>query len=145
MELTNAAEILLVEDNLRDAEMAIRALKKQKIESGILWLRDGQQALDYVESTGAFAGRAAGHPRVVLLDLKLPKVDGLKVLQRIKGSEETCIIPVVVMTSSAEHSDLMASYRLMANSYLVKPVHYDNFVESVGRAGVYWTQTNQVP
>jgi two-component system response regulator len=145
MELTSAAEILLVEDNPRDAEMALRALKKQNIDSGILWLRDGEQALDYVEATGPYAGRAPGHPRVVLLDLKMPKVDGFAVLQRLKGSEKTRGIPVVVLTSSAEQSDLLESYRLMANSYLVKPVHYDNFVESVGLAGVYWTQTNQVP
>ncbi|HEX4325683.1 MAG TPA: response regulator [Burkholderiales bacterium] len=145
MELTNAAEILLVEDNPRDAEMALRALKKQNIDSGILWLRDGEQALDYVEATGPYAGRAAGHPRVVLLDLKMPKVDGFAVLQRLKGSEKTRGIPVVVLTSSAEQSDLLESYRLMANSYLVKPVDYDNFVESVGQAGIYWTQTNQVP
>jgi two-component system response regulator len=145
MELTSAAEILLVEDNPRDAEMALRALKKQRIDTGILWLRDGEQALNYVEATGPFAGRAVGHPRVVLLDLKMPKVDGFEVLQRIKGSEKTRQIPVVVLTSSAEQSDLLESYRLLANSYLVKPVHYDNFVESVGQAGVYWTRTNQVP
>jgi two-component system, response regulator len=138
-------EILLVEDSARDAEMTMRALKKNGIASGVVWVKDGALALDYVRAAGAYAGRAGGLPRVILLDLKLPKVDGFEVLAQIKGNEKTRMIPVVVMTSSAEHSDLLASYTLMANSYVVKPVSYDSFVQAIGRAGIYWSAVNQVP
>jgi CheY-like chemotaxis protein len=145
MEPMEPFEILLVEDNARDAEMTMRALKKNGIASGVAWVKDGEQALDYVRATGAYAGRSGGHPRVVLLDLKLPKVDGFEVLAQLKGAQETRMIPVVVMTSSAEQSDLLASYKLMANSYIVKPVSYEHFVEAIGKAGIYWSEVNQVP
>jgi CheY-like chemotaxis protein len=138
-------EVLLVEDNPRDAEMTLRALKKGGIDSGVLWVKDGEQALEYIAATGAFSGRAAGYPKVVLLDLKMPRVNGFEVLARLKSSEETRTVPVVVLTSSGEHRDVLESHRLSANSYLVKPVSYDSFVDSVSRAGIYWTRSNQLP
>ena len=144
--MSASLDILLVEDNPRDAEMTLRALRKGGVDStGILWVKDGVEALDYLCATGIYSGRAGGHPKVVLLDLKLPKIDGFEVLERLKNSEATRVIPVVVLTSSAEHRDVLESHRLMANSYIVKPVEYDSFVEAVGRAGIYWTRSNHLP
>jgi CheY-like chemotaxis protein len=143
--MTGSFEILLVEDNPHDAEMTMRALKKTGVSTPVVWVKDGEPALDYVRAAGAYSGRPGGHPRVILLDLKLPKVDGFEVLAQLKGAEDTRMIPVVVMTSSAEHSDLLASYKLMANSYVVKPMDYERFVEAVGRAGIYWSTVNELP
>jgi two-component system response regulator len=139
-------EILLAEDNPRDAEMTIRALRKVNFSNKVHWVKDGEEALDFLFSTGAYAGRDAGHaPKLILLDIKMPKVDGIEVLRRVKGDERTKTIPVVVMTSSNEERDLLESYRLGVNSYIVKPVNFPAFVETVAGIGLYWMLTNRVP
>ena len=139
-------EILLVEDNANDAELALYALKKHHIANHIEIVHDGAEALDYVFCTGAYTHRRIEDvPRVVLLDLKLPKVDGLEVLRRIKSDPHTRLIPVVVLTSSQEERDIVESYRLGVNSYIVKPVDFEQFVESVRQLGLYWTLLNQAP
>jgi two-component system response regulator len=140
------AEILLVEDNPRDAELTVRALKKRHLANHLVWVKDGAEALDYVFGASADAPSAVAHtPKVILLDLKLPKVDGLEVLRRLKGDERTKVIPVVVLTSSREESDLVQSYRLGVNSYIVKPVEFGNFSEAVADLGMYWLLLNQRP
>jgi len=139
-------EILLVEDNPDDVELALHALRKHKLANTIVVVRDGAEALDFLFGTGAYAGRKANAiPRVVLVDLKLPKVDGIEVLRRIKGDPRTRLIPVVVLTSSQEESDLVESYRLGANSYIVKPVDFEQFTETVRQLGLYWLLLNQPP
>jgi two-component system response regulator len=141
---TNDIEILLVEDNPRDAEMALRALRKQNLANKVHVAKDGAEALDFLFARGAYTHRDANHvPKVVLLDLKLPKVSGLEVLKAIKGDEQTRTIPVVVLTSSQEEKDMVESYRLGVNSYIVKPVDFDKFVESVGQLGLYWLLVNK--
>jgi two-component system response regulator len=136
--------ILLVEDNANDAELTLRALKKAHVANDVHVVRDGAEALEFLFGEGAYAARAgAALPRVVLLDLKLPKVDGLEVLRRIKADERTKMIPVVVLTSSREESDLVASYHLGANSYIVKPVDSDKFFEAVHQVGLYWLLLNE--
>jgi CheY-like chemotaxis protein len=140
------ADILIVEDNPNDLELALRALKKGNIVNPIFSVGDGAEALDFLFGEGAYAGRdTAQVPKVILLDLKLPKVDGLEVLRRVKGDERTKIIPVVVLTSSREESDLIESYRLGVNSYIVKPVEFERFVEAVSHLGLYWLLLNQPP
>lgn len=142
----NMIEILLVEDNPNDAELALHALKESKLANHIEWLQDGAEALDYLFGIGAYAGRDLNtQPRVILLDLKLPKVDGLEVLKRIKSDDHTRTIPVVVMTSSREESDIVESYKLGVNSYIVKPVDFDRFAEAVRALGMYWVLLNQPP
>lgn len=138
-------EILLAEDNPADAEMTMRALKKRKLANRLVWVKDGAEALDYLFCRGAYAGRAAGNPKVILLDLKMPKLDGIEVLRRIKETDQTRPIPVVMLTSSKEESDIVRSYELGVNSYIVKPVDFDKFVEEVSKLGVYWTVMNKVP
>ena len=139
-------EILLAEDNPRDAEMTIRALRKVNFANKLHWVKDGEEALDFLFSTGPYASREAGHaPRLILLDIKMPKIDGIEVLRRVKGDERTRTIPVVVMTSSNEERDLLESYRLGVNSYIVKPVNFPAFVETVASIGLYWMLTNRVP
>ncbi len=139
-------EILLVEDNPSDAEMTLRVLKKHHLANSILHVKDGAEALDYVFGTGPFAGRRAENgPRVILLDLKLPKVDGLEVLRRIKSEERTKTIPVVVLTSSKEEKDVVESYQLGVNSFVAKPVDFDSFVGAVTELGLYWLLLNQPP
>jgi len=139
-------EILLVEDNANDAELALYALKKHHIANHIEIVHDGAEALDYVFCTGAYTHRRIEDvPRVVLLDLKLPKVDGLEVLRRIKSNSHTCLIPVVVLTSSQEERDIVESYKLGVNSYIVKPVDFEQFVEAVRQLGLYWVLLNQAP
>lgn len=138
-------EILIVEDSLEDAELAIRALKKNKLANNIVHLIDGVQALDFLFGTGEFAGRNIQRvPKVVLLDLKMPKVSGIEVLQRIKMDPVMKIIPVVVLTSSAEDPDIKRCYELGANSYIVKPVEFVNFSKIVSDLGLYWMVINKV-
>ena len=142
----NAVEILLIEDNPHDAELTLRALKKHGLTNKVQLLQDGAEALDFIFATGAFAHRNINsRPKVIFLDLKLPKVDGLEVLRRIKADERTRSIPVVVMTSSQEEQDIVESYRLGVNSYIVKPVDFDKFVQSVADLGLYWLLLNKVP
>ena len=139
-------EILLVEDNPRDAEMTLRALRSGNLANKIVHVRDGQEALDWLFNTGSFSARTiAVRPKVVLLDLKLPKIDGLDVLRAIRGDERTHQLPVVVMTSSFEQRDLVESYDIGANSYVVKPVDYESFSAAVLKFGYYWLLVNQVP
>lgn len=138
-------EILLVEDSRPDAEMTLRTLKRRGIANSIEWVRDGVQALDYLYCTGAYVGRSDGHPKLVLLDLKMPKMDGLQVLERMKADPLTRSIPVVMMTSSREEGDLVASYRLGVNSFVVKPVDFNEFAETVAQVGMYWMIANQAP
>ena len=138
-------EILLVEDSRADAEMTLRTLKKRGIANSVEWVRDGVEALEYLFCEGRYADRSGGPPKLVLLDLKMPMMDGLQVLERMKSDERTRTIPVVMMTSSREEGDLLASYRLGVNSYVVKPVDFSEFAEMVSKVGMYWMIANQVP
>jgi two-component system, response regulator len=139
-------DILIVEDNPHDLEMTLRGLQKARLVNHIHVARDGEEALDFIFCEGPHAGRSIDdRPRVVLLDLKLPKVDGLEVLARMKNDPRTRGIPVVMMTSSAEQSDLIESYQLGVNSYVVKPVNFESFVQAVADLGLYWMLLNQPP
>lgn len=140
------AEILLVEDNEGDAELAIRALKKRNFGNNFVHLKNGQEALDYIFCKGDFADRDKNHlPNVILLDLKMPKVNGMEVLEQIKANEQTRSIPVVVLTSSNEDPDIKRCYELGVNSYIVKPVEFSNFVKAVSELGLYWLVLNNPP
>jgi CheY-like chemotaxis protein len=146
METDGIVELLLVEDNPADAELAIRSLRKFNLANYIHLVRDGAEALEFIFCTGAYASRDARRgPRVIMLDLKLPKVDGLEVLKRIKADPKTRCLPVVVLTSSHEESDLIESYHLGANSYIVKPVDFQQFTEAMRQLGIYWLLMNKVP
>jgi CheY-like chemotaxis protein len=146
MNEANEVEILLVEDNPDDAEITLRALGKHKVANRIIHVRDGTEALDFLYARGEYASRrGASRPRLVLLDLKLPKVGGLEVLKSIKSDPELKIVPVVVLTSSSEERDLVESYQLGANSYLVKPIDFDKFGEAMREVGMYWLLLNQLP
>src|SRR5579863_8414595 len=137
-------DILLVEDNQDDMDLALHALKREQLANHIFVARDGEEALDFLFCRGAFAERSFDHPpKLVLLDLKLPKVDGMEVLKQLKTDPRTKTIPVVMMTSSREERDLVASYNLGANSYIQKPVDFDQFRETVKNVGLYWLVTNQ--
>jgi two-component system, response regulator len=137
-------DILLIEDNENDAELAIRALQKNNVARNIIHLKDGEDALDFLFGNGQYTGRNTNNkPRVVLLDLKMPKISGLEVLEQIKSNELTKTIPVVMLTSSKEHPDVEKSYALGANSYIVKPVDYDNFSKVVNDLGIYWLILSQ--
>ncbi|CDH44223.1 MAG: response regulator [Candidatus Competibacteraceae bacterium] len=139
-------EILLVEDNPNDAELALRALKKNHLANHLFHVADGEEALDFLFARGAFSHRQIENgPKVVILDLKLPKVDGLEVLRAMKADPRTSIIPVVVLTSSKEEKDIVESYRLGVNSYIVKPVDFDKFIIAVRDLGMYWLLLNQPP
>lgn len=139
-------EILLIEDNMNDAELTMRALKKNHVANHIIHVIDGAAGLDFLFGKGAFEGRdIKNKPKLILLDLKMPKVSGLEVLEQIKKSEITKHIPVVVLTSSKEHPDVEKSYALGANSYIVKPVDFESFRKTVNDLGVYWLMLNQSP
>jgi two-component system, response regulator len=145
MSALEQVEILLVEDNPEDAEMTMRALRKRNLANHVHWVKDGAEALDYLFCSGSYADRNAAHPpKLVLLDIKMPKIDGIEVLRRIKGSDLRTI-PVVVMTSSNEERDVLESYRLGVNSYIVKPVQFEAFIDTVANIGLYWVLTNRVP
>lgn len=142
----DTVEILLIEDNMNDAELAIRALRKGNINNKLIHLKNGAEALEFLFGTGKFEGRdISNKPKVILLDLKMPKVDGLEVLTQIKANDLTKAIPVVVLTSSKEHPDIERAYLLGANSYIVKPVEFDEFVKAVTDLGFYWLLKNQSP
>jgi CheY-like chemotaxis protein len=138
-------EILLVEDSTTDAEMTIRALKRSNLANNLVWVKDGAEALDFMYCRGAYDGRRNGNPKLVLLDLKMPKVDGIEVLQQLRSDDAMRGVPVVVLTSSAEESDIVRSYELGVNSYLVKPVDFARFMDVVADAGLYWAVLNRVP
>lgn len=140
-----AADVLLVEDNPLDAEMTLHALREQHLANRIVWTKDGQEALDYLLCRGSHADRDPIPPRLVLLDLKLPKMDGLEVLAVMKADSRLQQIPVVMLTSSAEESDLVRSYNLGVNSYVVKPVDFDAFSQEVSKLGFYWLLINRAP
>ncbi len=144
--MNNHLEILLVEDNPHDAELAIRALKKRNLANNLVHVTDGQTALDFLFGTGTYEGRDVHHqPKVVMLDLKLPKVDGIEVLRQIRADERTKLMPVVMLTSSREERDIIESYKLGANSYIVKPVDFEKFTEAVCNLGLYWLLLNEAP
>lgn len=138
--------ILLVEDNPDDVELTLRAFKKNRIANKVVVVHDGVEALDYLFGTGVHASRDANDkPRVILLDLKLPKVDGLQVLKRLRADERTKLTPVVILTSSKEEQDLVSGYKSGANSYVRKPVDFNQFVEAVRQIGLYWLLINEIP
>ena len=139
-------EILLVEDNPDDEELTLHALKKVNLINRINVVHDGSEALDFIFCTGAYAHRSIENaPRLIFLDLKLPKVDGLEVLERIKADSRTRMIPVVMLTSSREERDIIESYQMGVNSYIVKPVDFEQFVKSIGQVGMYWALINEPP
>jgi len=140
----NEVEILLVEDNPRDLELTLRVLRKNNLANSVVTVTDGEQALDFVFGRGKYAGRDVHTgPKVMFLDLKLPKVDGIEVLRQVKADERTKKIPIVVVTSSAEERDRVESYHLGVNSYVVKPIEFDAFVKTIGDLGFYWVAINK--
>lgn len=141
-----ASEIILVEDNISDADLITRALAKSNVANKILHLKDGQEALDYLFSDGKWKGiKTSNLTKLILLDLKMPKISGLEVLRKIKSNEETKKIPVVVLTSSKEDPDIQECYKLGVNSYVVKPLGFDEFSKTVSQLGLYWMLLNQRP
>ncbi len=137
-------EILLVEDNPNDMELTLRALKKHNLSNKVHVVKNGAEALDYIFATGPYAGRdIADKPNFILLDLKLPKVDGLEVLRRVRSDERTKVTPIVVLTSSTEERDIIESYQLGVNSYIVKPIDFDKFIDAVSEVGLYWMLLNK--
>ena len=138
-------EILMVEDNPTDAELTIRALRKKNLANNLVWVKDGVEALDFVFCRGLFANRINGAPKLILLDLKLPRVDGIEVLRTLKADTRTRAVPVVMLTSSHEERDIVESYQLGVTSYIVKPVDFDKFLEMVSQVGLYWSLVNKVP
>lgn len=146
IDANDIVEILLVEDNPEDLQLTLRALGKANLTNRIQVARDGAEALEFVFAEGTYSGRKLSNgPKVVLLDLKLPKVDGLEVLKRMKSDDRTRAIPVVMLTSSREQSDLVESYKFGVNSYIVKPVNFDGFARAVQDIGMYWVLLNQAP
>jgi two-component system response regulator len=143
---SNKIEILLVEDNPRDAELTIRALKKKHLINNLVHVQDGVEALDFLFARGTFADRdIENSPKVILLDLKLPRINGLEVLRILKEDERTRTIPVVIVSSSAEDPDIVTAYKLGANSYVIKPVQFETFIEAMSKLGVYWLMVNHPP
>jgi CheY-like chemotaxis protein len=143
--MSTIGRILLVEDDPNDVELTMTALAEYHLANEVVVTRDGQEALDYLYRQGAYTTRSNGSPAVLLLDLKLPKVDGLEVLQRIKADEKLRLIPVVVLTSSREERDMVASYRLGVNAYVVKPVDFHEFVNAIKELGIFWAIINEPP
>lgn len=144
--MTKSVEILLAEDNKRDADLTMRALKKKNLSNKIVWVKDGEETLDYLFARGEYKSRSIDDtPKVVLLDIKMPKVDGLEVLQEIRSHPKTENLPVVILTSSKEEKDIIKSYEYGVNSYIVKPVDFNKFLESVAEVGFYWLLLNQKP
>ena len=144
--MNNEKTILLVEDNPDDVDLTLRALEKNHIANEVTVVRDGLEAVEYLFGTGKFAGRDVSQkPTVVLLDLKLPKIDGLEVLRRLRADERTKLLPVVILTTSREQQDVINGYSLGANSYIVKPVDFEKFVNAVGQLGLYWILLNEPP
>lgn len=143
--MNNLGRFLLVEDDPRDVELTLTALEEHKLANEVTVARDGKEALDYLYCRGEFSTRSGGNPAVMLLDLKLPKVDGLEVLQQIRSDERLKMIPVVVLTSSHEEKDVVRSYKLGVNAYVVKPLDFHEFVNAVRKLGVFWALINQPP
>jgi CheY-like chemotaxis protein len=143
--MTEIGRILMVEDDPNDVELTLTALAEYNLANEVVVTRDGAEALDYLYCRGSFATRVSDNPAVLLLDLKLPKVDGLQVLQQIKSDEKLRMIPVVVLTSSREERDMVASYRLGVNAYVVKPVDFHEFVNAIKELGIFWAVINQAP
>jgi two-component system response regulator len=144
--MISQVEVLLVEDNIHDAEMTIRSLKKVNLANNLVHVKDGEEALDFIFAQGKFTDREmVTAPKVILLDIKMPKVDGIEVLRRLKANEATRCIPIVIMTSSKEEQDIISSYELGVNSYVVKPVDFEGFAKAVSQLGMYWLLTNQPP
>lgn len=141
----NLKRILLVEDSPNDAELTLEALSEHNLANEVMWVKDGEEALDFLYHRGAHAGRAGNNPALILLDLKLPKVDGLEVLQTIKKDDTLKIIPVVILTSSREERDLVTSYQLGVNAYVVKPVNFHDFMQAVKQLGIFWAIINEPP
>lgn len=140
----NEAEILIVEDNMDDAALTIRVLKKNNIANNLFHVKDGVEALDFIFCKGIYSTRIATEKlKLILLDLKMPKVDGLEVLEKLKSDNTTKVIPIVILTSSQEDPDIKRCYELGANSYIVKPVDFDNFIKSVSEVGLYWLLLNK--
>ena len=138
-------EILLVEDNPTDAELTMRALRKNNLANNLVWVKDGVEALDFIFCKGQYQDRINSAPKLILLDLKLPKIDGIEVLRTLKSDAKTRTVPVVMLTSSNEERDIVESYHLGVNSYIVKPVDFDKFLEMVSQVGLYWSLVNKVP
>lgn len=143
--MTHIRNILLVEDNPNDAELTMEALAENNLANKVVWVHDGEEALDYLFQRGVYAGRQNNNPVVILLDLKLPKVDGLQVLKEIKADESLRAIPVVILTSSREERDLIEGYRLGVNAYVVKPVEFRAFMDAVRELGAFWALINEPP
>ena len=143
--MADLKRILLAEDNANDLELTVSALREHGLANEIVAVRDGAEAIDYLDQRGQFANRADGHPALVVLDLKMPKVDGLEVLRHIKSSPRLHNIPVVMLTSSREEQDLVRSYELGVNAYVVKPVAFGEFVDAVRQLGSFWAVINEVP
>ena len=143
--MSTLGRILLVEDDPKDVELTLTALEDYNLANEVVVVRDGEEALDYLYYRGAFALRPHGNPAVLLLDLKLPRVDGLEVLQQVKSDEKLRVVPVVVLTSSREEKDMVASYRLGVNAYVVKPVDFHEFVNAIKELGIFWAVVNAPP
>jgi two-component system, response regulator len=143
----NTVDLLLVEDNINDAELAIRELKKHNLANNLFHVKDGEEALEFIYATGRYAGTRSidNLPKLILLDIHMPKVNGMEVLQKIKGDERTKTTPVVILTSSSEDPDIKKSYAHGANSYIVKPVNFEGFAEAIKNLGFYWLLLNQPP
>ncbi len=141
----NAVDVLLVEDNVDDAELIIWELKRHHMTNHLVHVRDGEEALEFLFATGEYANAGHSMPKIILLDIQMPKVNGIEVLKNIKSNERTRAIPVIILTSSNQHPDIRTCYELGANSYIVKPLNFERFSESIRNLGFYWLLLNQAP